>query len=69
MHGEQEVWERLGGVDLAFTPASFGQANLQVIRNTKTYPLLCKVNYLARSRFSMFDMVLTSWNTEWKAVL
>lgn len=31
MHGDPEVWERLGGVDLAFTPASFGQANLQVM--------------------------------------
>ncbi|GAQ86573.1 S-adenosyl-L-methionine-dependent methyltransferases superfamily protein [Klebsormidium nitens] len=30
MHGDPEVWERLGGVDLAFTPASFGQANLQM---------------------------------------
>jgi tRNA/tmRNA/rRNA uracil-C5-methylase (TrmA/RlmC/RlmD family) len=38
MHGEQEVWERLGGVDLAFTPASFGQANLQV--NTEHKDLL-----------------------------
>ena len=28
--GESELWERLGGVDIAFTPASFGQANTQV---------------------------------------
>lgn len=28
--GEPELWERVGGVDIAFTPASFGQANTQV---------------------------------------
>lgn len=27
--GETELWERVSGVDIAFTPASFGQANLQ----------------------------------------
>lgn len=27
--GEPELWERVGGVDIAFTPASFGQANTQ----------------------------------------
>ncbi|XP_024387469.1 uncharacterized protein [Physcomitrium patens] len=27
--GESELWERVGGVDIAFTPASFGQANTQ----------------------------------------
>lgn len=29
--GELELWERVGGVDIAFTPASFGQANTQVL--------------------------------------
>ena len=29
--GEPELWERVGGVDIAFTPASFGQANTQVV--------------------------------------
>jgi hypothetical protein len=29
--GEPELWERVGGVDIAFTPASFGQANTQVL--------------------------------------
>lgn len=28
--GESELWERMSGVDISFTPASFGQANLQV---------------------------------------
>jgi hypothetical protein len=28
--GEPELWERMSGVDISFTPASFGQANLQV---------------------------------------
>lgn len=28
--GEPELWERVGGVDIAFTLASFGQANTQV---------------------------------------
>ncbi|CAM6119504.1 unnamed protein product [Calypogeia fissa] len=27
--GEQEMWERIAGADICFTPASFGQANLQ----------------------------------------
>ncbi|KAG6548319.1 hypothetical protein Mapa_010185 [Marchantia paleacea] len=27
--GEQQLWERVGGADICFTPASFGQANLQ----------------------------------------
>ncbi|BBN13449.1 hypothetical protein MPTK1_6g03570 [Marchantia polymorpha subsp. ruderalis] len=27
--GEQQLWERVGGADICFTPASFGQANVQ----------------------------------------
>lgn len=30
MLGEKEMWERVGGVDVCFTPSSFGQANLRV---------------------------------------
>ncbi|KAL3691988.1 hypothetical protein R1sor_005639 [Riccia sorocarpa] len=27
--GEDQLWERIGGADICFTPATFGQANLQ----------------------------------------
>ncbi|MCO5558672.1 hypothetical protein L7F22_012258 [Adiantum nelumboides] len=31
--GEQHCWERIGGVDICLTPASFSQANLQVFES------------------------------------
>lgn len=37
--GELDLWERLGGVDIAFTPASFGQANTQVFVVLYTSPV------------------------------